>query len=199
MKKLDLIKAIKALRNGQIIVYPTDTLYGLGADIFNDTAVKKIFKIKKREKNNPLSIAVANIKELEKIAVVNDKTRCLIKTFLPGKLTIVLKKKSNVSNLVTGGSDKVAVRIPNNKLALDLLSKFGPLTATSANIHGKKPPVNINDISIQFKASDIAVYIDNGKLDGKPSTIVDMTEKPIKIIRKGTISEKEILDAISYE
>ncbi len=199
MKKLDLSKAITALRNGQVIVYPTDTLYGLGADIFNDDAVKKIFKIKKREKNNPLSVAVANINEIEKIAVVDDKTRYLIKTFLPGKLTIVLKKKNNVSNLVTGGLDKVAVRIPNNKIALDLLSKFGPLTATSANIHGKKPPVNINDINIQFKASDIAVYIDNGKLDGKPSTIVDMTEKPIKIIRKGTISEKEIMDAISYE
>jgi L-threonylcarbamoyladenylate synthase len=199
MKKLDLSKAIKALRNGQIIVYPTDTLYGLGADIFNDDAVKKIFKIKKREKNNPLSVAVANIKELEKIAVVDDKTRCLIRTFLPGKLTIVLKKKVNVSNLVTGGLDKVAIRIPNNEIALDLLSKFGPLTATSANIHGEKPPVNINDINIQFKASGIAVYIDNGKLDGKPSTIVDMTEKPFKIIRKGTISEKEIMDAISYE
>ena len=196
MKKLDLSKAITALRNGQIIVYPTDTLYGLGANIFNDDAVKKIFKIKKRKKNNPLSVAVANIKELEKIAVVDDKTRCLIRTFLPGKLTIVLKKKSNVSNLVTGGLDKVAIRIPNNEIALDLLSKFGPLTATSANIHGKKPPVNINDISIQFKASDIAVYIDNGKLDGKPSTIVDMTEKPFKIIRKGTISEKAIMDAI---
>ena len=199
MKKLDLSKAIKALRNGQIIVYPTDTLYGLGADIFNDDAVKKIFKIKKRKKNNPLSVAVANIKELENIAVVDDKTRCLIRTFLPGKLTIVLKRKSNVSDIVTGSSDKVAIRIPNNEIALDLLSKFGPLTATSANIHGKKPPVNINDISIQFKASDIAVYIDNGKLDGKPSTIVDMTEKPFKIIRKGTISEKAIMDAISYE
>ena len=199
MKKLDLSKAIKALRNGQIIVYPTDTLYGLGADIFNDDAVKKIFKIKKREKNNPLSVAVANINELEKIAVVDDKTRYLIRTFLPGKLTIVLKKKVNVSNLVTGGLDKVAIRIPNNEIALDLLSKFGPLTATSANIHGKKSPVNINNISIQFKASDIAVYIDNGKLDGRPSTIVDMTEKPFKIIRKGTISEKEIMDVISYE
>jgi len=199
MKKLDLSKAITALRNGQIIVYPTDTLYGLGADIFNDDAVKKIFKIKKREKNNPLSVAVANINELEKIAVVDDKTRYLIRTFLPGKLTIVLKKKVNVSNLVTGGLDKVAIRIPNNEIALDLLSKFGPLTATSANIHGKKSPVNINNISIQFKASDIAVYIDNGKLDGRPSTIVDMTEKPFKIIRKGTISEKEIMDVISYE
>ncbi|MDH7506615.1 MAG: L-threonylcarbamoyladenylate synthase [Candidatus Thermoplasmatota archaeon] len=199
MKKLDLYKAIKALKNGQIIVYPTDTLYGLGADIFNDDAVKKVFKIKKRETTNPLPVAVADVNDLEKIAIVDERTRDLIKKFLPGKLTIVLKKKNNVSDLVTGGLDKVAVRIPNNKIALYLLSNFGPLTATSANIHGKKPPVNINEISIQFKSSDIAVYIDDGILDGKPSTIVDMTVKPFKIIRKGAISEKEIMDVISYE
>jgi len=199
MKKLVLSKAIAALKNGQVIVYPTDTLYGLGADIFNDSAVNKVFEIKKREKNLPLSVAVANIKELEKIAFIDDKSRCLIKTFLPGKLTIVLKKKNIVSNLVTGGQDKVAIRIPENKIALDLLTNFGPITATSANIHDKKPPVNISDINIHLKLSDITVYIDDGKLDGKPSTIIDMTEKPFKIIRKGIISEKEIMDAISYE
>ena len=199
MIKLDLSKAIAALKNGQVIVYPTDTLYGLGADIFNDDAIKKIFKIKKREKNKPLSVAVANIKELEKIAFVDEKSRSLVKAFLPGKLTIVLKKKNIVSNLVTGGQDKVAIRIPNNKIALDLLTNFGPITATSANIHGKKPSVNINDINIQLKSSDIAVYLDNGKLDGKPSTIIDMTEKSIKIIRIGSISKKEIMDVISYE
>jgi L-threonylcarbamoyladenylate synthase len=199
MKKLDISKAIKALRNGQVIVYPTDTLYGLGADIFNDDAVEKIFKIKKREKTNPIPVAVANIKELEKIAFIDDMSRCLIKTFLPGKLTIVLKKKNIVSDHVTGGLNKVAVRIPNNKIALYLLSKFGPLTATSANIHDKKPPVNIDDIAMQLNISDIAVCLDNGRLDGVPSTIVDLTEKPFKIKRLGAISEKEIMDAISYE
>jgi len=199
MKKLNLSKAIAALKNGKVIVYPTDTLYGLGADIFNDEAVKKVFKIKKREKTNALPIAVADVNELEKIAFVDDKSRCLIKAFLPGKLTVVLKKKNIVSNLVTGGSDNVAIRIPDNKIALYLLSNFGPLTATSANIHGKKTPVNIIDINIQFKSSDIAVYIDNGILDGVPSTIVDMTQEPFKIIRKGSITVKQIMDAISYE
>jgi len=199
MKKLNLSKAIAAVKNGKVIVYPTDTLYGLGADIFNDEAVKKVFKIKKREKTNALPIAVADVNELEKIAFVDDKSRCLIKAFLPGKLTVVLKKKNIVSDLVTGGSDNVAIRIPDNKIALYLLSNFGPLTATSANIHGKKTPVNIIDINIQFKSSDIAVYIDNGILDGVPSTIVDMTQEPFKIIRKGSITVKQIMDAISYE
>jgi len=199
MKKQDLSKAIAALSHGLVIVYPTDTLYGLGADIFNDDAVEKVFKIKKRKKTNPFSVAVANLKQIEKIAYVDDKSRCLIKTFLPGKLTIVLRKKKIVSDLITAGLNKVAIRIPDNKIALDLLSNFGPITATSANIHDKKPPVNIDDISMQFSVSDIAVYIDDGKLDGRPSTIIDMSKKPFKIIRKGAISEKEIMDAISYE
>jgi L-threonylcarbamoyladenylate synthase len=110
-----------------------------------------------------------------------------------------LRKKNIVSDLLTGGLDKVAIRIPDNKIALTLLSKFGPITATSANIHDKKPPVNIDDISMQFRVSDIAVYIDDGRLDGKPSTIIDMSQKPFKIMRKGAISKKEIMDAITYE
>jgi len=199
MKKLDLSKAITALRNGQVIVYPTDTLYGLGADIYNPEAVEKVFKIKKRQETSALPVAVADIDEIEKIAFVDENAKRLIKAFLPGKLTIILKKKDIVSEVVTGGLDKVAIRIPNNKIALELLSKFGPITATSANIHGKKPPVNIEDISMQFSKSDIAVYLDDGILDDKPSTIVDLTEKPFKIIRKGAISEKEIMVAISYE
>jgi len=196
MGKLDLSKAITALKNGQVIVYPTDTLYGLGADIFNDNAVKKVFQIKKRPKNDPLPVAVSSIDELEKIAFADDITRSLVESFLPGKLTLILKKKSVVSDVVTGGLDKVAVRIPKNEVALELLSKFGPLTATSANIHGRKTPGIISDIRMQFKDADVAVYLDDGGLDSRPSTIVDMTQKPIKIVRKGAITEKDIMDAI---
>lgn len=199
MKKLDLSEAIEALRKGQVIVYPTDTLYGLGADIFNKAAVEKVFKIKKRKKTSPLPVAVANISEIEKIAFIDSKSKNLIRKFLPGKLSIILKKKDIVSDLVTAGLNKVAIRIPNNKIALDLLSKFGPLTSTSANIHGEKPLFNIEDIRFRFCVSDISVYIDGGVLDGKPSTIVDLTEKPFKIVRLGAITEKELMDAISYE
>lgn len=198
MVELDISKAITALKNGNIIVYPTDTLYGLGADIYNTDAVRKIFEIKNRSLENPLPVAVSNINELEKIAFLNKESYILAKRFLPGRLTLVLKKRSIVPDIVTAGISKVAVRIPKNKVALELLSKFGPLTATSANIHGKKTPVIIKEISMQFKQKDICVYLDIGRVAGKPSTIVDASEKDIKLIRIGAISDKEILDAIQH-
>jgi L-threonylcarbamoyladenylate synthase len=196
MVKLDLSKAINALQNGKIIVYPTDTLYGLGADIFNENAVKRIFEIKNRSFDNPLPVAVSNIDTLEEIAYLDETSRKLAELFLPGGLTLLLKKRDRIPDIVTAGLKKVAIRIPDNNVTLELLSRFGPLTATSANIHGKKTPVFIKDIRMQFKDEDVGVYIDIGKLDEKPSTIVDATEKNIKIIRLGIISEKEILDAI---
>jgi L-threonylcarbamoyladenylate synthase len=199
MINLDFYKAINALKNGKIIVYPTDTLYGLGADIYNIDAVRKVFEIKKRPLDDPLSVAVSDINELEKIAYINNKSRQLAEVFLPGRLTLILKKRSIIPDIVTGGLKKVAVRIPDNKVALELLSEFGPITATSANIHGKKTPYIIREISMQFKDEDISVYLNIGRVAGRPSTIVDATKKHIKLVREGAIAEKEILDAISYE
>jgi len=195
MKKFELSNAIAALSRGDVIVYPTDTLYALGANIYNEDAVKKVFKIKRRPRNLPLPIAVSNFKEMEKIAYTNDLVKTVVEQLLPGELTVLLFKKDKVSNAITTGSNKVAVRIPGNDIALDLLSKFGPLTVTSANIHRQKTPYVINDITMQF-SKDIQVYLDYGKLDGKPSTIVDLTSKDLVIVRQGSITKKEILDAI---
>jgi L-threonylcarbamoyladenylate synthase len=199
MDKFDISRAIAALKNGQVIVYPTDTLYGLGADIFNNAAVKKVFEIKKRPKNKPLPVAVSSINEIKNIAVVNDEIIIIANSFLPGKLTLILKKRSVVPDIVTSGLENIAVRIPKNKIALDLLKNFGPLTVTSANIHDKKTPFTINDIKMQFKDSNISIYLDDGKLDSQPSTIIDMTKKPIKILRAGAISEKDIMDVIKND
>jgi L-threonylcarbamoyladenylate synthase len=196
MQELILSKALSALSKGQVIVYPTDTLYGLGADIYNKDAVKNVFKIKNRPFNLPISVAVSCIEDLKKIAYVNNKIKKIIDHFLPGKLTIILKKKKTILSIVTSNKDNIAIRIPDNNIALELLSNFGPLTCTSANIHGKPTPTVINDIQMQFKDSNISVYIDNGKLQSKASTIIDLTfDKPI-IIREGAITKKEIMDMI---
>ncbi len=195
MKKNNLSDAIKALKNGEIIVYPTDTLYALGANIFNEDAVKKVFKIKKRPFTSPLPVAVSNFHEIDKIAYTNDVVKKVVERFLPGALTLILNKKDSVSNIITGGLGKIAVRIPKNDIALDLLSRSGPLTVTSANIHNEKTPYVIKDLKMQFN-TEISVYLDNGRLDAKPSTIIDMTsEKPV-IVRDGPITKEEILDAI---
>jgi len=198
MSKIDLSKAITALKRGDVVVYPTDTLYALGVDAYNEGAVKRIFEIKKRPSDIPLSVAVASFDGIEGIAFGNDNARRLAERFLPGPLTLILKKKSTISKVVTGGLDKVAVRIPNNEVALELLSKFGPLTATSANVHGMKTPQYIKGIKKQFEGGDVAVYLDCGRLSSLPSTIVDVTTKTPEIIREGIITKKNILDAIRH-
>ena len=195
MKRNDLSDALKALKNGGVVVYPTDTLYALGADIYNDWAVKKIFEIKRRPYSCPCPVAIANFDEIEKISYTNDLVKKVAKRFLPGPLTLILNKKDSVSSIVTGGLDKIAVRIPKNDVALNLLSRFGPLTATSANIHGKKTSYVIKDLKMQF-SSEISVYLDDGRLDAKPSTIVDLTSKKPIIIRKGPVKKEEIMEAI---
>ena len=196
MIKIDLSQAILALKHGDVVVYPTDTLYALGADIYNEDAVRRIFKIKNRPLDIPLSVAVANFESIESIAIVSDIARRLAEHFLPGSLTLVLNKKSNISSIITGGLDKVAVRIPDNEVALELLSKFGSLTSTSANVHDMETPQDVKGIKKQFKDGDVAVYLDCGKLNASPSTIVDITTKTPKIIREGIITKKNILDAI---
>lgn len=194
-EKNTISNAIAALKAGNLIVYPTDTLYALGADIFNDGSVTKVFTVKKRPFSNPLSVAVADFEAISKIAYTNEFVKQVVERFLPGSLTIILRKKESVSRLVTGGLDNIAVRIPDNKIALKLLSAFGPLTVTSANVHGKKTPYVIKDIMMQF-TTDISVYLDDGRLDAKPSTIVDLTLEKPRIVRKGSITLEEILDAI---
>jgi len=194
-EKNTISNAIVALKAGNLIVYPTDTLYALGADIFNDGSVTKVFTVKKRPFSNPLSVAVADFEAISKIAYTNEFVKQVVERFLPGSLTIILRKKESVSRLVTGGLDNIAVRIPDNKIALKLLSAFGPLIVTSANVHGKKTPYVIKDIMMQF-TTDILVYLDDGRLDAKPSTIVDLTLEKPRIVRKGSITLEEILDAI---
>jgi len=196
MQKMDISEAIAALRHGNLVVYPTDTLYGLAADIFNEDAVRKVFDIKKRPLDTPLPVAVSTVDEMETVAVVNDNARRLAERFLPGPLTLILQKRSCVPAVVTGGRDNIAVRIPNHTTALALLSQYGPLTATSANVHGTETSPIIKEIKMQFNTNDIAVYIDAGRLDGLPSTIVDVTTECPKILREGLISKQAILDEI---
>lgn len=198
MQRIELSKAIEALQNGDIVVYPTDTLYAFGVDIHNKDAVGKVFEVKKRPLDNPLPVAVSDLAYIEKIAFVSGIARDLAEQFLPGPLTMILNKKNVILDVITGGLDNVAVRIPDNDVALELLSRYGPLTVTSANVHGKEVPDIISDIKMQFNSDDVAVYLDYGKLNGLPSTIVDMTASKPRIVRDGAITKEEILDVIEH-
>jgi len=196
MSQSDFSRALKALKNGDVIIYPTDTLYALGADIFNEEAVKRVFEIKHRPFSVPLPVAVASKKAIETIALLNENAHRIIDRFLPGTLTVLLKKKESVPMIVTSGSETIAVRIPQQRIALRLLSEFGPLTVTSANLHHEKTPGVIKDILMQLQ-TEVPVALDVGRLDAAPSTIVDLTMQTPRVVRSGIISEQELLDAIA--
>ena len=183
IKKNQINSAIKNLTEGNIIIYPTDTLYGLGADATNTFAVEKINKLKNRK--TPLSIMISSLKEIEKYAFTNPEIVNELGEIFPGPFTALLQSKNtNLSHLVQNESDKIGIRIPNNSFCLNLLKKYKkPIITTSVNIHGEKPLNRIEEIEKKFL--EINIYYQDNNLYSKGSTIIDFTENPPKSIRQG--------------
>ena len=181
---MDLIsEAIDIMADGGIILYPTDTVYGLGANIFNNDAVERIYTIKKRDHSKPLSVLVQDIEGLELIADLNKDSRAIIDKWLPGPFTFILNKKKAVSPYVSSSS-KVGVRIPDYKIARLLASLF-PITTTSANLTNEDTLSNPKDILKQI-GDDIDLVIDVGNLDmSKPSTVIDLSSAKPTLVRNG--------------
>jgi L-threonylcarbamoyladenylate synthase len=193
-KEIDEI--VSVLKSGELVVFPTDTLYGIGADPFNESSVKKVFIAKNRPFDMALSIAVSNEKMMESVTVLNDKARKLIRKFLPGPLTIMLTKKPTIPDILTSGSNQVGVRIPDHPLALRLIDKFGPITATSANLHSHPDPIEAS-IALKDLKEHAKICVDCGKTKhAVPSTIVDVSDGDVEIIRKGVIPQGEIENAL---
>ncbi|MDD5043101.1 MAG: L-threonylcarbamoyladenylate synthase [Patescibacteria group bacterium] len=195
--KKSIEEAVAVLRRGGAIVYPTDTLYGLGADIFNKKAVEKVYKIKGRNFKKPLLISVGSKKDISRWAYLTETARRVAEHFLPGAITLVLKKRKIVPEWVSGGRKKVGIRMPDDKTALTLARLLKrPLTSTSANISGKITPDTAAGVYKIFKKRKFKpdLILDGGKLKGKrPSTIIDFTGKKIKVLRAGE-SLKKIKD-----
>ena len=181
---MDLIsEAIDIMANGGIILYPTDTVYGLGANIFNNEAVQRIYEIKKRDPSKPLSVLVQDTDSLELIADVNMNSREIVNKWLPGPFTFILNKKKIVSPYVSA-STKVGVRIPDYKIARALASLF-PITTTSANITNECTLSNPQEILRQI-GDTVDLVIDAGNLNkAKPSTVIDLSSSKPTVVRNG--------------
>jgi L-threonylcarbamoyladenylate synthase len=154
--------------------------------------VKKIFEIKKRPENMAISVAVPHMEGMEEIAQVNQIARRICEIFLPGPLTLLLKKTPKVPDILTGGSDMVGVRIPDHPFALNMLDILGPITCTSANLHGQEGP-KVSTTAQEQLGDKISYYFDCGPCRfQKPSTIIDVSKGTIKIVREGVIPESLI-------
>ena len=181
------------ISNGGIIVYPTETLYGLGANALSEVSVRRVFDVKGRPYGKPIPILVKDIEMLHRVAIVTERASRLIDSFLPGALTLVLSQKVKLPDLITANTGRVALRISSHPFVKRLFECISqPLTATSANVSGLNNLYDINDIIDAFR-SRVDLIIDSGSLHpSKGSTVVDLTKTPPSIIREGEISRELI-------
>ena len=190
------MSAAEDIAAGNLIVYPTDTVYGIGADIYNEVAVKNLYLAKRRPFDMALSVAVADRKMMESVAILNETADKLIKAFLPGPLTIIIKKNPEVPDIVTAGSQKVGIRIPDHPIALEIARRSGPIVATSANIHFQPDAIDIG-MATAALGNSVSTYIDAGHSpSGKPSTIIWIKDKEYEIIRQRPITDDMIKEVL---
>lgn len=189
----EILQVTEKLTQGEIVSFPTETVFALAVDPWNEQAVKALYEAKKRNHNKPLAVIVSDITMLEQIAELSNKARILFDVFCPGPLTLVLKKKKGViADYVNPGFDTIAVRCPSGIISQDILKNWGkPLIATSANISGENPALSKSDIDAIF-GDRVSIILEGSCSDGIASTIVDLTDKEIKILRVGSITEDEI-------
>ena len=187
----DIKVGIKKIKDGGIVVFPTDTVYGIGCDPYNKKAVSRLYEIKKREKTKPFPVLGISKMELEKIAEFNTMEEKIAEKFWPGQVTLILKVKDEKIRQTLCLDKKIAVRVPNNQCVLSLLKECKFLVGTSANISGTAPFTDPNECSKDIIRYDL--LIDGGIIPSQgESTIVEIVEDDIKILRAGYVSEKEI-------
>jgi L-threonylcarbamoyladenylate synthase len=194
-------QAIDILKKGGIVAFPTDTVYGLGANSYDEEAVLRVYEAKARPRHLPLPLLVSDVSQLT--AVARDMPEIawrLAQRFLPGALTIVLYKSPSVSSLITGGSEKVAVRMPDHPIPISLIQGLGaPIIGTSANITDSPSPVTAQEVHYQM-GDRVDLIIDGGRCRGGiASTVLDLSGESPTILREGAISREEIKRACGVE
>jgi len=191
-RREQLSEVLQAITQEDVIVFPTDTVYGIGASIFSPKALDKIFEIKNRPKDKSLIVLCADELQLEEIVgPLSVDVKKIIDAFLPGGLTLILNCYMSLPEEITRGKQTIGVRIPDHPLALELLKKFGPLATTSANISGEPSPTKIDRLNPVIQRVNY-VFDDGETKQQIPSTILDCTKDEFVILREGAITLEEI-------
>ncbi len=184
--------AIESIKNGGVVIFPTDTVYGIGCDPYNEDAIKRIYELKNRDSTKPLPILGYSKQFLENIVEFDEITNRIAEKFWPGRLTIVLPLKDDKLKKLSRGTDTLAVRVPNNKCVLALLKKCELVVGTSANISGREPftdPQNTENDLI-----DCDIFLNDGIIQSSgASTVIKIENGEIKILRSGDISENDLV------
>ena len=186
----------KIIKEGGIVIFPTETVYGIGTNGLDEKAIKRLYEVKQRPLNKPISLLVSNIEMVEQVAKNILKLEYkIMQNFFPGPLTIILEKKNIVPNILTANTNTVGIRMPSGEIARKLIEYAGvPIATPSANISGKPSGTNIKDIQKDFERK-VDYFIDNGESKlGIPSTIVRVINDEIHILRQGSITMEQIKD-----
>ena len=184
-------KSVEIIENGGVIIFPTDTVYGIGCNPYDSNAVKKIYEIKSREKIKSLPVLASSIQIVKQISIIDEFTEKIIKKYWPGPLTLILKLKDKNLKKSLNLEDKIAVRIPNSECTLKLLNKCNLLVGTSANISGDSSFTNPQECMKNVKNYD--VFVDGGTITSKgESTIIEIKNEKIHIIREGALKKEDI-------
>lgn len=194
-----LEKASQLLKAGGLVAFPTDTVYGVGADAYQPQAVERIYQVKRRPLAMAIPLLIDNAEDLHMVAEpIPDVAWALAKRFWPGGLTVVLYRKPEVPDIVTGGGPTVALRVPDHPFALRLIQAVGaPLAATSANLTGRPDPRTAEEV-MGYLEGHIELIVDGGRCPGGvPSTVIDLTETPPAAVRFGAISREELEEALA--
>ena len=186
-------EATTALQSGNTVAFPTETVYGLGASVFDPDAVLKIYEAKGRSFDKPLTILIRSLDDAKEIASVVPKNAVILaEKFWPGPLTIILNKNTGLFDRITAGKETVGLRVPAHPVALELVRRAGPLACPSANLSGNREPTSATDV-LEDLNGKIDVLIDGGETKVRmPSTIIDLTVQPPKILRKGGLDIEDI-------
>ncbi|ERH08803.1 MAG: translation factor SUA5 [halophilic archaeon J07HX64] len=182
----DIERAADAVRDGDLVVYPTETVYGLGADALDPEAVERVFDTKGRDRGNPVSMAVPDIETAAEYTEVGERERAFMQRFLPGPVTVVVERGDRVPDVLTAGRDRVGVRVPDHEVALSLLERVAPVTATSANESGRPSVRQAGSLHEQVQRA-AAVVVDDGETAGGGSTVVDVARGTVH--RRGALAD----------
>lgn len=184
-EKKKIFYSAKILKAGGLVAFPTETVYGIGANLLDKKALGRLYKVKKRSRNKPFTVHISNIKTVKRLGCkMTKEAEGLVSRFWPGPLTIILKSRHG---------EKMGFRMPDNKIALELISLAGiPVVAPSANISGHPPPTSAEGV-LRNLDGKIDILLDGGRTDiGVESTVIDLTVKPFKVLREGAIKSEDI-------
>ena len=185
-------KSVEIIENGGVIIFPTDTVYGIGCNPYDANAVKKIYEIKSREKIKSLPVLASSIEIVKQISIIDEFTEKIIRKYWPGPLTLILKLKDKNLKKSLNLEDKIAVRIPNSVCTLKLLNKCNLLVGTSANVSGDSSFTDPQECMKNVKNYD--VFVDGGTITSKgESTIIEIENEKIHVIREGALKKEDIV------